>query len=217
VVELAQAGDPAPMVAEKFRLEGLSSERQTKASEKKEGLRATDKSKDASSLIENQGQIKKLSIPTEWQEATAGGDRNIMRRERIFHPRDRKAGKQEEAKNADFVILDSGRPVDETDEKALRQVLQASPHKLTAAELKQIERALGDLSDPQSFKLEKAECRDINGKRVLDVKGVWLFNRNRYHGIVITSTQQIYLMSPPAAYARLNQSFESACRTIEWQ
>ena len=82
---------------------------------------------------------------------------------------------------------------------------------------------MGDLSDKDSFQLTEASTRDINGKRVLDVQGVWLYNKNQYHGLLMDGdgtgkvVQQIYLMAPASEFSASNKDFEQACLSIKWR
>jgi hypothetical protein len=186
--------------------------------------------------VENQGQIKMMNLPGNWQETIAKSDSNVLRSERFFHPglepegskvgvdKDSKiSNRAGDSKDTRLVYFYSGRPNSEADGNQLRQTLQADPHKLSNEEIKQLGKTLGDLGDPESFKLTDARTRDLNGKRVLDVKGIWLYDNKQYHGVLINGdgsgqvVQQIYLMSPEHSFSKYDAQFEAACRSIKWR
>lgn len=206
---------------------------------------AASKTTSAGVSVENQGQIKQMTLPQNWQEATAKSDSNILRSERFFHPvseaegskvgvdKDSKSSarvedsktsaRTDESKDARIVFFYSGRANPEADGIQFKNVLQGDPHKLSAEELKQLGKTLGDLADPESFKLTEAQTKDLNGKRVLDVKGVWLYDNKQYHGVLINGdgtgqvVQQIYLMSPAGTFLKHDTQFEDSCRSIRWR
>lgn len=192
--------------------------------------------------VENQGQVKLITLPQNWQEATAKSDSNILRSERFFHPvseseigveKDQKSSARaddsktsaqtDDSKNTRIVFFYSGRANLEADGNQFKKTLEAEPHKLSADEIKGLEKTLGDLADPESFKLTEAHTKDLNGKRVLDVKGVWLYDNKQYHGVLINGdgtgqvVQQIYLMSPERNFSKHDIQFEASCRSIRWR
>ena len=216
--------------ADKFRLEGFEAlPAAADRSDKTAGEPVRETGGDKGLKISNQGQIKEITLSGDWQEATTPGNQNVLRSERIFHPKTiqeqetRTANDDSGKKEANLVFFYSGRPNDEADGKAFRKALEAPPHKLSSDELKQLERTLGDLADKESFQLAEAATRDINGKRVLDIKGTWLYDRSQYHSVLIDGdgtgqvVQQMYLMAPASAFAKLDGNFESACSSIKWR
>lgn len=231
---------PAEEGVDKFRAERFQVP--VSSSEKKD--KADSKSETKGTAITNQGQIKEMSLPLGWKEATVAQGSDILRSERIFRPKYSESSEEKRAKGAgdeydengvkvqnrakdmtssQIVFFYSGRPNSEADGNAFRNILAEPAHKLSAEELKSLEKTLGDLADKESFKLSEAQSRDVNGKRVLDVKGTWLFNNNQYHGLLFNGdgsgqvVQQIYLMAPESVYRTLNNDLELAAGTIKWR
>lgn len=116
-----------------------------------------------------------------------------------------------------------GRPTAQDAGKAFCQVLQADPHKLEYGELGLLTRTLGDLSEPEAFALKEARTRDVSGKRILDVRGIWQFKQQSYHGILLNAdgsgcvVQQIYLLSPADQFELYDQQFETSLQSITWK
>ncbi len=165
--------------------------------------------------LQNYGQIQHMELPCGWQEATPERDSDVQRVERIFHP--------VPSIEADLVFYYRGRPTPEDVGKAFCRVLQSDPHKLEYGELGLLTRTLADLSEPDSFALREARTRDIRGKRILDVCGIWQFNQQQYHGILLDAdgsgcvVQQIYLLSPCDQFELHDQQFETSLQSIIWK
>src|SRR5438128_923920 len=67
----------AEQVNERLRSEGFETSRAASAKPAEQGT-----------MVENQGQIKQMVLPADWQEATKNVDPNVLRMERIFRPKE---------------------------------------------------------------------------------------------------------------------------------
>lgn len=172
---------------------------------------------ESAAVVENEGRIKSAQLPVDWREVwfAEGPDPSVLRTERIFKPA---ADKESEI----VFFLRGRRLVDFVGEQFV-QVLCQNSHTLSQEEISALVLVLADLADPESFELTEACTRELSGRMVLEVRGIWLYDERLYHGVLLPVedtgqiVQQIYLMAPPERLGQYDSQFEALLATVQWR
>lgn len=169
----------------------------------------------SSDAIENQGQVKRMSIPKGWHEnaplAGATPDSSV----RSLHPSGSNA--------ATMNFYYRGIPLNENTAASFSETLAKPPHALSSTEWKAIAPLLGDKCQADAFRTLSARTQDINNKRVLVVEGRYSESQqDTYHVYVDAGgagkvVQEIFYKAPKEEYPRYFREATGAIKSIDWR
>lgn len=173
--------------------------------------------KDKTPLVQNQGQIESMDLPSGWVKvkqpdaATTIGSRSLLE----WHP----AGNPD----ARLSIFYRGLPVNGEAAASFRAVLSKAPHDLTKDEVAGLRGILRERADDKAFNLTSAKTMQLNGKTVLVIEGEYRGTGSKLKEILVdadgtgAAVQEIYYQSPSRSYdtykAQVARSFDS----IKWK
>lgn len=165
-------------------------------------------------LIANHGQIARLTIPPGWIERPSSGGGIQAQSLREFVP--------EKNPDVQLGLFYRGAPISEEAAKALRKVLGRIPHKLSGEEYDSLTEVLGNAAYPGAFDMRMAATQDLNGRKVIAVKGSWTAgNRDSYTLFVDADgsgrfVQQIFYSAPQDKYHLYIEAVYEAFHSLEW-
>jgi hypothetical protein len=167
-------------------------------------------------MLVSAGVIEKLELQGDWLEATPQKQwQESPTVERIFHPRT--------TSEVDIVIYFRQLPIAREDGLALSKLLQEGDKPLDSSDIEKLGDAIGGFGDNESAEIRRSRIRTINGRRILEIDGQWLYNSNFFRVIIIDTDgsgcfpQQIYLMTPQKLFSNFLGEFDGSLETIAWR
>jgi hypothetical protein len=171
------------------------------------------------------GSLANIELPGWVEVAVVTAPFSFPNHKRVFYhadvpPSDRSA----DVENGVLIkLFRSGRNLSESLGSKLTDVLAAGPRVLKAAELSKIERVLGPVGDPDSFKVLTAEVVVVGGKNVLQVTAQCLSNERMFKGIFSavdksgTVVDQVYMSTPKDELNKHAAAFNTVVKSIKWK
>lgn len=163
----------------------------------------------------NIGQVKQIEIPGGWEAGPDYNKRQHAATYQEYHP----AG----APECQLGFYYRGRRTSDAAGKTFHDLLDKPPHALTDAEFRSLEEIVRDKAKAEDFRLESAKTEDLNGKRVLRVKGRYVGNQNDAEHVFIdadgtgSAVQEVFFQAPKDKFSKHIKHAEDAIRSIRWK
>jgi hypothetical protein len=164
--------------------------------------------------LSNFGAVSLMHMPDRWQEEDQGPVLFGQAASRVFRPPQTNVGGL-------FLRL-LPMALNGPTQKSWLFALSGRPRKLAGQQLAELEDVLRWMLDPAVFAIESAKTADLNGKRVLAIRGVWLEHDFQVLSFFLDTTgkgdfvQEIYYGAPTAQYEEWLPAARAAFATIIW-
>lgn len=170
-------------------------------------------------VLEGFGPVSKLVLPDNWLEHKVPKvNREDIKTLRKFHSPDNI--------QIQFCAYYRGLPVSKSSGdlfcRHLTEVSQLEDEKAVLSLQDDLQEILGPLAFKDDFTLEKAQIKDLNGKRVLEVEGVWPKLNLKSRNIFIdasgdgTIVYELYYGAPEEEFNGYIETVDNALSSIIW-
>lgn len=159
------------------------------------------------------GQIRSFPLPEGWTELTVDRPPFSLATARIFSP--------PKGESARLTFYYRGGPVSESQAANFTSLLSQPPHRLSDEELWSVQQVLRDAALPGVFKPARAATEDLQGKRVLVLRGYWPQSGLESFTVYIDAgggaqVQEICFAAPRADFAKHWPAVKQALRHTRW-
>ncbi len=160
------------------------------------------------------GPIEAMKLPQGWLSDNKGQDPESTATEITIHPTT--------SQQVSFTFFYRGYSISQETGRHFAALLADNAHELNEEENEKIAQALDSLALKSAFAAEKFVTRNLNGKMVLEVTGVWKANQDHYLGIMIDSTgsgrdiYEVFLSGPQAEFEKFLPVFKASLDSIVW-
>jgi hypothetical protein len=164
--------------------------------------------------LRNEGPIKRVILPEEWQRTSDKPDSSTASTLKNFALR-----------HDPQVVIQfyyDGNDSGEADGQEFLEILSKPPHLLTVEELPLIYVISGGAGHPDYFETRYARTQSIRGKTVVVINGVWKSNNMSDLAIFVPidpsgcQVQEIHYVSTADKYDQYLPAVEQIINSIEW-
>ena len=159
--------------------------------------------------------IKTMELPAGWFEDFEATNIPGTARSRRFH--------STLAPTAEIFTYESGAPVDALSMVAFTDLLAGSPNVILPAKMERIQNVLGNMSNPEAFKVLMIYTQRLGGKNVLTVEGRWTSSEEDVYALFMPAqadSRYIFELHYQAAKNDFRKTFpevKASLSTIKWQ
>ncbi len=165
--------------------------------------------------IRNQGQIAKMTLPTNWSEDIHCSAQESIATLRSFSP------EGEDTEKICFYYR--GAPIGMTEGQDFNTILNTPSHALADEEIEAMGNVIRKLSNHNLFEMYSAETLDINGRRLLCVSGQWKDSQSITRHFFINCDdsgriiQEVFFLAPCEKFLNTLPIFLACLQTVEWE
>ncbi|MBX9724676.1 MAG: hypothetical protein K2X81_24945 [Candidatus Obscuribacterales bacterium] len=160
------------------------------------------------------GPIEAMQVPQGWLSGNEGQNPESAATEITIHPA--------ESPQVSFTFFYRGFSISKESGKNFAALLANNAHDLNEEEKDEIQQALDSLALKTAFAPEKFATRNLNGKMVLEITGLWQANQDHYIGIMVDATgtgqelYEVFLSAPKAEFEKYLPEYKASLDSIVW-
>jgi hypothetical protein len=163
----------------------------------------------------NIGPIHRITIPDDWTQAISRYNAIGASAYDEYRPPN-----ETEVR---FFFWYRGLPLEDADAKAFAEILERPEHVLHSDEVAKLKELLRFKLDANLFEMKGIQTQNLNGKRVLAIKGLYKEDNKEMLAMLIDGTgtgavvQEIEFQAPAEKFARYALQAKQAMKSICWK
>lgn len=166
-------------------------------------------------IVENEGQIRVIELPGNWQERVVQKQPLQLKQMRSFHRVDNA--------NVQVRFVYRGHAESESVGREFQACLSGAPRALDTDQINSLAPVVGAIAHPDEFRISSAQTMDLSNRRVLWVEGRWLDSPFWSGNVFIDADgtgqviQQVECFADLSAYEAEGAVFQHILRSIQWR
>lgn len=166
-------------------------------------------------IVENEGQVRQMELPGQWIERQVQKQPLQVKQMRSFHRVDNA--------NVQVRFVYRGHAESVETARGFQECLSRHPGVLDCTEINSLAAVIGELADPDEFRISTAQTMDLGNRRVLWVEGRWLDSPYWSGNVFLDADgtgraiQQVECFAELSVYDAEGPLFQEILRSIRWK